>query len=125
MNFDINKLSNLKNKKSKDIKNNLTQEDINFISNIFYSILNSEDYDEKIKYLAGIYELIISDIKLIINLYVSNIADKEEKKKYKDKITIKKKENAKQGFIDFSFVIVSTAIICVVGVTLAAILLTK
>ena len=125
MNFDINKFYNLKNKKSKEIKNNLTQEDINFTSNIFYSILNSEDYDEKIKYLAGIYELSISDIKLIINIYLSHFADKEDKNNYNEKINIKKKESAKQGFIDFSFVIVSTAIICNVGVTLATILLTK
>ena len=125
MNFDINKLYNLKNKKNKDIKNNLTQEEIDFINNIFCSVLNSEDYDEKIKYLAGIHEYSISDIKLIINIYLSHFADVEDKKNYNAKIAIKKKENTKQGFIDFSFVIVFTTIISLVGVTLAAILLTK
>lgn len=125
MNFNINKFYNLKNKKVKDIKNNLTQEDIDYITNIFYSILNSEDYDEKIKYLAGIHEYSISDIKLIINIYLLHFADAEDKKNYNEKIKIKKNENARQGFIDFSFVIVSTTIISLVGVTIAAILLTK
>lgn len=122
MNFNINKLYSLKNKKSII---DLTQQEIDFMSNIFYSVLNSEDYDEKIKYLAGIHEYSISDIKLIINIYLSHFADVEDKKNYNAKIAIKKKENTKQGFIDFSFVIVFTTIISLVGVTLAAILLTK
>lgn len=119
MNFNINKLYSLKNKKSII---DLTQQEIDFMSNIFYSVLNSEDYDEKIKYLAGIYEYSISDIKLIIDIYLLHYADKEDKKNYNEKLKIIQLENTKNGFANFGIVLVSTMFIIFSGFVFAILL---
>lgn len=119
MNFDISKLYNFKDKKNRI---ELTQQEINFIRNMFYLVLNSEDYEQKIKYLAGIYEYSISDIKLIINIYLTNFADKEDKKNYNEKIKLIQLENTKNGFVNFGIVLVTTLFIIFSGFVFAILL---
>lgn len=119
MNFDMTKIEKLALSKTKKTTINLTEEEISFMSNIFNSIINSEDYETTIKYLAGINEMSISDIKFIRNVYNYYFADQDEKNIYKDKMDEIKKEKRKQGFIDLTAVISFTIFIVAFGITLA------
>ena len=119
MKFDMTKIEKLALSKTKKTNIELTEEEISFMSHIFNSIINSEDYKTKIKYLAGINEMSISDIKFIRNVYNYYFADQDEKNIYKDKMDEIKKEKRKQGFIDLTAVISFTIFVGVVGITLA------
>ena len=119
MKFDMTKIEKLALSKTKKTTINLTEEEISFMSNIFNSIINSEDYETTIKYLAGINEMSISDIKFIRNVYNYYFADQDEKNIYKDKMDEIKKEKRKQGFIDLTAVISFTIFIVAFGITLA------
>ena len=70
MKFDIDRIEKIALKKSKSnkIDINLTKEEIEFMSNIFNTIINSDDYGVAMRYLAGINELSVSDIKFIKNI---------------------------------------------------------
>lgn len=124
MNFDIDKIEKLAlvKSKSKKIDINLTPEEIEFMSNIFNAIINSDNYSVAMKYLAGINELSVSDIKFIKNIYYYYFADNDEKRIYNDKIRELKKENRTRGFIDFSVVMAFTIFIVFVGISLAVLL---
>lgn len=119
MKFDMTKIEKLALSKTKKTNIELTEEEISFMSHIFNSIINSEDYETTIKYLAGINEMSISDIKFIRNVYNYYFADQDEKNIYKDKMDEIKKEKRKQGFIDLTAVISFTIFVGVVGITLA------
>lgn len=121
MEFDIDRIEKLALKKSKlkKIDINLTPEEIEFMSKIFNAIINSDDYDITMKYLAGINSLSVSDIKFIRNVYFYYFADNEEKRIYNDKIREIKKANRTRGFIDFSTVITLTIFIGFIGISLA------
>ena len=61
MKFDMTKIEKLALSKTKKTTINLTEEEISFMSNIFNSIINSEDYETTIKYLAGIIGSFLSE----------------------------------------------------------------
>lgn len=87
-------------------KDDLTDEEINFMANMFNMVINSDDYVSTIKYLAGIHELSISDVELIVGTYFLRIASHVEKKQYMlFKEEQKKKNNAKSlGFATISVI---------------------
>lgn len=105
--------------RTKKINVELTDEEIAFMSNIFNTIINSDNYDSAMEYLAGINGMSISDIKFIRKVYCFYFADHEEKIIYNNKMKKLKRENRKRGFIDFSAMILITIFIGVIGITLA------
>lgn len=119
MEFDINKLESLSLSKNKKSKIDLTEEEIAFMYNIFNLIINSEDYEQTTEYLAGIYNMSVSDIKFIRNFYFYKYASREEKLIYSQKNKELKKIRRKEGFIDITAMISITIVISVVGITLA------
>lgn len=122
MNFDINKLEKLMISRSKRDKFNLTEEEISFMSKIFSTIINSDNYDSITEYLAGIYNMSVSDIKFIRNVYYLYYADNEDKKIYNEKMKEIRKEKTRRGFVDLSAVISFTIFLSVFGITLAYVL---
>ena len=89
------------------------------MKDIFDAILNSDNQDTIIQYLAGIHGLSISDINFIKNIYFHFFATKEEQIEYtkiKKSIT---KTKRKEGFIDITAMISITIFLSVVGLTLA------
>jgi len=122
MEFDVKRLEKLTLSKTKKTPIDLTEDEIKFMSNIFNSIINSDDYESMIKYLAGINSMSISDIKLIKNIYAYYLASRDEKMIYNDKMKQLRKEKNKKGFIDFSVILSITVFICVIGVTLGVLL---
>ena len=119
MEFDITKVERFALSKGKKSDVELTEEEISFMANIFYTIINSDNYDNIIMYLAGIHGMSISDIKFIRNVYAYYIAPDEDKKIYYDKVKSLKNEKRKRGFIDLSAMLAFTIFIGVVGLTLA------
>lgn len=117
--FDLNKIEKFVSN-TKEIA--LTEEEIAFMSNIFNSIINSEDYEITSSYLAGIYGMSVSDIKFIRNVYYRYFASKEEKRIYTDKISGIKKEKRRKGFIDLTIAVPITFLIGIIGITLACLL---
>lgn len=117
--FDITKIEKLALSKynKKDI--NFTEQEISFMSNIFNTIINSEDYNSIVMYLAAVNGTSVSIIKFIKNIYLKYFADADEKRIYYDKIRELKSENRKKGFIDFSIVITLITFISVIGITIA------
>ena len=99
MEFDVNKLDGLVLSKSRKIDVKLSQEEIEFMSNIYNTIINSEDYESTTRYLAGIYGMSISDIKYIRNVYYNKFASKEEKIEYYNKMKTLKKEIEKKDLL--------------------------
>jgi len=92
MEFDVKRLEKLTLSKTKKTPIDLTEDEIKFMSNIFNSIINSDDYESMIKYLAGINSMSISDIKLIKNIYAYYLASRDEKMIYNDKMKQLRKE---------------------------------
>ena len=120
MEIDIKRIEKFALAKSKkNINFDLTEEEISFMANIFNTIINSDNYDIVIRYLAGIHGMSVSDIKFIRNVYAYYLAPAEDKKIYYNKVKTLKKGNRKRGFIDFSAVLAFTIFLGVVGLTLA------
>jgi len=119
--FDIGRLRvfALSKIKNVDINSYLTQEEISFMANIFNTIINSDNYDTIIEYLAGIHGMSISDIKFIRNVYALYFAPVEDRLIYNNKMKKLRQEKRRRGFIDLSAVISFTYFILVVGITLA------
>ena len=117
----INKLEKLSLKKSKYNVDSidLTSEEIEFMRNVFNTIINSDNYDTIIDYLAGTHDISVSNINFIKNVYFYYFATTEEKLIYSRKIKEKKKIKRKEGFIDITAMISITIVISVVGITLA------
>jgi len=89
------------------------------MANIFNTIINSDNYDTIIEYLAGIHGMSISDIKFIRNVYALYFAPVEDRLIYNNKMKKLRQEKRRRGFIDLSAVISFTYFILVVGITLA------
>ena len=122
MEFDISKLERLSLYKNKNKNIELSEEEMQFMKFIFDSILNSDNQDNIINYLSGIYGFSVSDIKFIRNAYLHFFASKEELLEYtkvKKSIT---KVKRKEGFIDVSAMIAIATVISVVSITLALVL---
>lgn len=119
MDFDVSRLEKLASLNSKKVNIDLTDEEISFMSKIFNTIIDSEDYDSMIKYLAGIHGMSVSDIKFIRNVYAFYLASNEEKLIYNNKLKELKKAKRKNGFIDFTAMISFMTFVGVVGITLA------
>lgn len=120
--FDISKLEKISLSKTKQQNVELTEEERNFMKYIFDSILNSDNQDTIIDYLAKINDLSISDIKFIRNIYLHFYATKEELVEYTKIKNGIKKVKRKEGFIDISAMISITTVISVLGITLAFVL---
>lgn len=122
--FDMNKLEKLSLIKSKsnisDI--NLTEEEIDFMRDIFHTIIKADNYDVVIEYLAGTKGMSVSDINFIKNVYFYYLATLEEKLIYSKKMKEVKKIKRKNGFIDTTAMISITIVISVIGITLAFVL---
>lgn len=113
VNFDITKLKNV---------NNLSNEEIELIKSIGSYVIDSEDYEAIIRYLADIYGFSVLDIQEFIKVYLDNYAPGDEKEEYQNKIKEINKLKRKEGFVDVSAMISITIFICVVGITLAIVL---
>ena len=87
--------------------------------NIFNIIIDSEDQESVIRYLAGINCMSISDVKFIRTTYYLYFADHDEKMVYNKKMKELKKESQKKGFIDFGMIISFLTLVSVIGITLA------
>lgn len=119
MEFDISKLEKIASCKKGQVNVNLTVEEISFMSNIFNTIINFENYEDIIQYLAGINCMSISDIKFIRNVYYYYYASNDEKKIYNEKMKEVRKVKRKNGFIDFWTVFTGLVLIGVIGIILA------
>ena len=119
MEFDIKKLEKMPLSKSNIHNINFTAGEIDFMANIFNTIINSDNYDVVTEYLAGVNGMSVSDIKFIRNVYYLYFASREDKKIYNDKVKGLKKEKRRSGFINLSVVLTSTIFIGIVGITLA------
>lgn len=120
--FDISKLEKISLSKTKQQNVEFSEEERNFMRYIFDSILNSDNQDTIIDYLAKINDLSISDIKFIRNIYLHFYATKEELLEYTKIKNGIKKVKRKEGFIDISAMISITTVISVLGITLAFVL---
>ena len=120
--FDISKLEKISLSKTKQQNVEFSEEERNFMKYIFDSILNSDNQDTIIDYLAKINDLSISDIKFIRNIYLHFYATKEELVEYTKIKNGIKKVKRKEGFIDISAMISITTVISVLGITLAFVL---
>lgn len=119
MEFDISKLEKVASCKKGEVNVNLTEEEINFMANIFNTIINSEDYDNTIEYLAGINCMSVSTIKFIRNVYFYYYASKDEKLVYNRKMKEVRKIRRRNGFIDFGTIFTGVVLIGVIGIILA------
>lgn len=122
MEFDISKLERMSLSKKKNENIEFSEEEKKFMKYIFDSILNSDNQDTIIEYLAKINDLSISDIKFIRNVYLHFFASKEELIEYTKIKNQKTKARRKEGFIDISAMISITTVISVLGITLAFVL---
>ena len=119
MEFDFNKLNLSKREFDKSI---FTDNEVEFMSNIYNYIINFEDYDVAMSYLAGIHSVSILQIEQIRKIYYNYFASKEEKIIYSNKIKEINNLRRKEGFVDFSVVISFTTFLFGLGITLALIL---
>lgn len=110
--------------KNKIDKTNLTTNEITFMSHIFNTVLDSEDYISTVKYLAGINEMSVSDIKLLIGIYFLKLASPDEKKEYSIlKENIRKQNNSKsRGFASISIISSIVILILTFGIYVAYII---
>lgn len=110
--------------KNKIDKADLTTNEITFMSHIFNTVLDSEDYISTVKYLAGINEMTVSDIKLLIGIYFLKIASPDEKKEYSIlKENIRKQNNSKsRGFASISIISSIVILILTFGIYVAYII---
>lgn len=110
--------------KNKIDKTDLTTNEITFMSHIFNTILDSEDYISTVKYLAGINEMSVSDIKLLIGIYFLKLASPDEKKEYSIlKENIRKQNNSKsRGFASISIISSIVILILTFGIYVAYII---
>lgn len=110
--------------KNKVDKADLTTNEITFMSHIFNTVLDSEDYISTVKYLAGINEMTVSDIKLLIGIYFLKIASPGEKKEYSIlKENIRKQNNSKsRGFASISIISSIVILILTFGIYVAYII---
>lgn len=122
MKFDIKKINELVSNKSLN-KDNITNEEYEFMRNIYNFIIDSEDYEVSIKMLAIIHELKESEIKYIRNIYFLYLATKEEKMPYFYMLEQTKKQNRKSmGFVNISIIISFLILILAFGIYLGYIL---
>lgn len=110
--------------KNKIDKTDLTTNEITFMSHIFNTVLDSEDYISTVKYLAGINEMSVSDIKLLIGIYFLKLASHDEKKEYSIlKENIRKQNNSKsRGFASISIISSIVILILTFGIYVAYII---
>ncbi len=110
--------------KNKIDKTDLTTNEITFMSHIFNTVLDSEDYISTVKYLAGINEMSVSDIKLLIGIYFLKLASPDEKKEYSIlKENIRKQNNSKsRGFASISIISSIVILILTFGIYVAYII---
>lgn len=110
--------------KNKIDKTDLTTNEITFMSHIFNTVLDSEDYISTVKYLAGINEMSVSDIKLLIGIYFLKLASPDEKKEYSTlKENIRKQNNSKsRGFASISIISSIVILILTFGIYVAYII---
>lgn len=110
--------------KNKIDKADLTTNEITFMSHIFNTVLDSEDYISTVKYLAGINEMSVSDIKLLIRIYFLKLASVDEKKEYSIlKENIRKQNNSKsRGFASISIISSIVILILTFGIYVAYII---
>ncbi len=110
--------------KNKIDKTDLTTNEITFMSHIFNTVLDSEDYISTVKYLAGINEVSVSDIKLLIGIYFLKLASPDEKKEYSIlKENIRKQNNSKsRGFASISIISSIVILILTFGIYVAYII---
>lgn len=110
--------------KNKIDKADLTTNEITFMSHIFNTVLDSEDYISTVKYLAGINEMTVSDIKLLIGIYFLKLASPDEKKEYSIlKENIRKQNNSKsRGFASISIISSIVILILTFGIYVAYII---
>lgn len=110
--------------KNKINKADLTTNEITFMSHIFNTVLDSEDYISTVKYLAGINEMTVSDIKLLIGIYFLKLASPDEKKEYSIlKENIRKQNNSKsRGFASISIISSIVILILTFGIYVAYII---
>lgn len=110
--------------KNKIDKTDLTTNEITFMSHIFNAVLDSEDYISTVKYLAGINEMSVSDIKLLIGIYFLKLASPDEKKEYSIlKENIRKQNNSKsRGFASISIISSIVILILTFGIYVAYII---
>lgn len=85
-------------------KKDLTNDEIKFMSSIFNMVIESEDYNSTVNYLAGIHGLSVNDIKLIVGSYFIRLATPMEKKQYM-LVKNKNSNNSKsRGFATISII---------------------
>lgn len=122
MKFDIKKINTLVSNKSLN-RDTITNEEYEFMRNIYNFIIDSEDYETSIKMLAIIYKLKESEIKYIKNIYFSYLATKEEKMPYFYMLEQTKKQNRKSmGFANISIIISLLILLLTFGIYLGYIL---
>ncbi len=126
MSFDIDelvkKITEVSLRKTKKVSFKLSDKEEEFISFVFDSIINSDAPEFTTSYLANIYELTTSEIKLIRNFYYLHYATNEEKQAYKKMQDINMKKRRARGFIDITAMISIVIIIFTIGISLAALL---
>ena len=122
MKFDIKKINTLVSNKSLN-RDTITNEEYEFMRNIYNFIIDSEDYETSIKMLAIMYELKESEIKYIKNIYFSYLATKEEKMPYFYMLEQTKKQNRRSmGFANISIIISLLILLLTFGIYLGYIL---
>lgn len=120
MKLDFNKIDKLISKKSLT-KDSLSNEEVNFMRNIYNMIVDSEDYDNTVNMLSAVYNMGESDIKYIKNIYFLYFASKEEKDVY---LYRKRQINNKRsrGFANISIIISLFILMLTFGIYLGYIL---
>lgn len=120
--FDINKIIQLVSNKSLS-KDNITDEEYEFMRNIYNFIIDSEDYETSIRTLAIMHELKESEVKQIRNIYFSYLATEEEKAPYYYMMEQTRNQNKKsKGFVNISIIISLLILLLTFGIYLGYIL---
>ncbi len=126
MSFDIDelvkKIYEISLKKTKKVSFKLSDKEEEFISFVFDSIVNSDAPEFTTSYLASIYDLTTSEIKLIRNFYYLHYATNEDKNAYEKMQSINMKKRRARGFIDITVMVSIVMIIFTIGISLAALL---
>jgi len=68
MYINIEKLRKLSSRKTIK-KNDIEEKELESIRHIYYSLVDSEDYNSTIKYLSAINEISVSDLQFLIKFY--------------------------------------------------------
>lgn len=109
MNIDMEKIRKIEVNKNKDFKSNFNEEDINFMRYVYNNMIESDSYESTNHYLAGIYELSVSDIKYLQKIYYYYFATDEERNLY---INPNLQTSKSSGFVNMSII---TSLMILIG----------